>query len=143
MGIAYALIGSVTGSCVFVVCRMLGTQLHVSIHPFFMAMVSAIGCVWLLALTDFTIGSLNRFDFIMLTLCGLCSWIQQESQSIALQIEKGGRSAAVNYMIVVNAFLADIVLFGETVQTTDALGAMCIVCFTFMNALMKCFGKTM
>ena len=61
---------------------------------------------------------------------------------MALQLEKGGRSAAVNYLAVVNAFLADIVLFGETVQTTDLLGALCIVFFTFMNALMKCFGKT-
>jgi hypothetical protein len=34
---------------------------------------------------------------------------------MALQIEKGGRSAAVNYLIVVNAFLADIILFGEAV----------------------------
>jgi len=45
-------------------------------------------------------------------------------------------------MIVVNAFLADIIIFGEQVQTTDALGALCIICFTFLNALLKCFGKT-
>lgn len=68
--------------------------------------------------------------------------MQQESQAIALQIEKGGRSAAVNYLIVVNAFLADIILFGETVQISDLLGAVCIVFFTFLNALLKCFGKT-
>jgi len=61
---------------------------------------------------------------------------------MALQLEKGGRSAAVNYLTIVNAFLADIILFGETVQTTDFLGALFIVFFTFMNAVMKCFGKT-
>jgi len=37
--------------------------------------------------------------------------------------------------------MADIVLFGEKVEKTDMMGALCIVFFTFMNALMKCFGK--
>ena len=59
-----------------------------------------------------------------------------------MQLEKGGRTAAINYLAVVNAFLADIVLFGETVQATDLMGAMCIVFFTFTNALLKCLGKT-
>ena len=95
------------------VCRKLGSQVHISVHPFFFSLVSALGCGWLLALSHYTIGSLNRYDLIMLTLCGLCSWIQQESQALALQLEKGGRSAAINYMIVVNAFLADIIIFGE------------------------------
>lgn len=92
--------------------------------------------------SSYSIGKLGVYDGIMLTLCGLCSWIQQESQALALQLEKGGRSAAVNYLIVVNAFLADIIMFGETVETTDLLGAICIVSFTFLNALMKCFGKS-
>lgn len=61
---------------------------------------------------------------------------------MALQVEKGGRSAAVNYLVVVNAFLADIIIFGESVVLTDVLGALCIVFFTFLSAFMKCFGKT-
>ena len=79
-------------------------------------------------------------DAVLTTICGLCSWMQQEAMSMALQIEKGGRSAAVNYLVVVNAFLADIVIFGESVQPTDVMGALCIVFFTFLNAFMKCFG---
>ncbi len=110
-----ALWGSISGSFVFVVCRKLGTQVHVSLHPFYMAVICGFGGVWLLIFSRYTIGSLGTYDIIMLTLCGLCSWIQQESQAMALQIEKGGRSAAVNYLIVVNAFLADIILFGEAV----------------------------
>lgn len=141
-GVFLALFGSVSGSGVYVVCRKLGTQLHVSVHPFYMAVISGFCGVWLLSFSRYSISGLTSYDFMMLTLCGVCSWVQQESQAIALQIEKGGRSAAVNYLIVVNAFLADIILFGETVQISDLLGAVCIVFFTFLNALLKCFGKT-
>ena len=73
---------------------------------------------------------------------GLFSWIQQLAQSMALQIEKGGRSAAVNYLVVVNSFLMDAWFFGDAVRITDVAGATFIVFFTFLNALMKCTGKT-
>ncbi len=78
-GIVMALWGSVSGSFVFVVCRKLGTQVHVSLHPFYMALICGFGGVWLLAFTRYTIGSLGTYDIIMLTMCGLCSWIQQEA----------------------------------------------------------------
>lgn len=61
---------------------------------------------------------------------------------MALQIEKGGRSAAVNYLIVVNSFLADAFVFGDAIKWTDVTGATFIVFFTFLNALMKCTGNT-
>ena len=76
IGILYALFGAVSGSFVFVVCRKLGTSVHVSVHPFFMALISGLGGVWLLTFSRYTIGSLGWYDFIMLTICGLCSWIQ-------------------------------------------------------------------
>ena len=47
-GIIMALWGSISGSFVFVVCRKLGTQVHVSLHPFFMALICGFGGVWLL-----------------------------------------------------------------------------------------------
>ena len=52
-----------------------------------------------------------------------------------MQLEKGGRTAAINYLAVVNAFLADIVLFGETVQATDLMGAMCCCKYGILIAI--------
>ena len=78
-GIVMALWGSVSGSFVFVVCRKLGTQVHVSLHPFYMALICGFGGVWVLAFSRCTIGTLGTYDIIMLTICGLCSWIQQEA----------------------------------------------------------------
>lgn len=53
IGIFFALFGSISGSFVFVVCRKLGTQIHVSIHPFFMATISGLGGVLLLAFSRY------------------------------------------------------------------------------------------
>eukprot|EP00347_Sterkiella_histriomuscorum_P011479 403372297 len=141
-GVSLALFGAMSGACVYVVCRVIGKDLHVSVHSFYFAMMTGIGGFILHYFSKYEIGVLTVQDVFLTTACGMCSWLQQEAMSMALQIEKGGRSAAVNYLVVVNAFLADIIIFGESVQTTDILGALCIVFFTFLNAFMKCFGKT-
>ncbi|CDW78554.1 ymr253c-like protein [Stylonychia lemnae] len=98
IGTFLSLSGALAVTVVFIVCRKIGKDLHVSVHSFYFAM--------------------------------------------ALQIEKGGRSASVNYLVVVNAFLADVAIFGESVVFTDILGALCIVFFTFFNAFLKCFGQS-
>ena len=58
-----------------------------------------------------------------------------------MTLEKGGRLAAITYLVVVNAFLADLIIFGESLRLTDVIGALCISIFTFANAILKCFGK--
>lgn len=76
MGIFCALLGAVSGSFVYVVCRKLGNQVHVSIHPMFMALTSGLGAVLFLACSNYTISALNYYDMILITICGVCSWIQ-------------------------------------------------------------------
>ena len=131
-----------TGACVYIVCRLIGKDLHVSVHSFFFALTTGIGGFIALAFSKYSINPMNMQDALLGSMCGVCSWLQQEALSMALQVEKGVRSAAVNYLVVVNAFLADIVIFGERVQWTDIFGALFIVFFTFLNAFMKCFGQT-
>ena len=75
-GVFLSLFGSLAGSGVYVCCRKLGTQIHVSVHPFFMALISGFGGVWILGFSRYQIGKLCLFDAVMLTICGLCSWIQ-------------------------------------------------------------------
>jgi len=66
----------------------------------------------------------------------------KKGQSIALQLEKGGRSAAINYLVVFISFIFDALIYGEEVKMTDLLGAFFIIICTLSNAFMKCFGKT-
>jgi drug/metabolite transporter (DMT)-like permease len=61
---------------------------------------------------------------------------------LALRYEKAGRAAAVNYLVVVNAFFFDAFVFGEDIKGTDFMGASCIIVFALLNAALKCFGKT-
>ncbi|CDW82510.1 duf6 domain protein [Stylonychia lemnae] len=142
VGIFLSLFGAISGTMVYIVCRKIGKELHVSVHSFFFAVVTAFGGFIALSFTSYTIAPLGIKDILLTSLCGLCSWLQQECMSMALQIEKGGRSASVNYLVVVNAFLADVAIFGEPVVFTDILGALCIVFFTFLNAFLKCFGQS-
>ena len=123
-------------------CRKIGKNIHPSLHPFYFSLSTGIVGTLVIVFTGDKCGVINWFEFILLTVVGLCSWIQQLAQSIALQIEKGGRSAAVNYLIVVNSFLADAFFFGDAIKLTDVAGATFIVFFTFLSALLKCTGKT-
>lgn len=50
--------------------------------------------------------------------------------------------AAINYLVVVNAFIIDVFFFSAKIEITDVGGATCIVFFTFFSAMLKCFGKT-
>ncbi|CDW91868.1 drug metabolite transporter permease [Stylonychia lemnae] len=140
-GVFFAIFGSFNNALVFLVCRKIGKDIHQSIHPFYFAMMSAVGATLALFLSNIPSYPLSRSDFIMLSLCGLCSWVQQEGQSISLQYEKAARSAAINYLVVFNSFVIDALLFGETVKTSDLLGALFIIFFTLLNAILKCFGK--
>jgi drug/metabolite transporter (DMT)-like permease len=62
--------------------------------------------------------------------------------SLGLRYEKAGRAAAINYLIVVNAFLFDAFVFDENIRPTDVLGATCIILFTFLNVVLKCLGRS-
>ena len=141
-GIAFALFGSLNNAFVFVTCRKLGKDIHQSIHPFFYALTTIIGGFIALSFKNDDIFRLTKTDYVLLFLCGVFMWIKEEGQSLALKYEKGGRTAAINYLVVFNSFLFDALLYGETIRGTDVAGAVCIVIFTVSNAFMKCFGKT-
>jgi drug/metabolite transporter (DMT)-like permease len=48
--------------------------------------------------------------------------------------------AAVNYLVIVNAFLYDALVDSEPVKTTDIAGAIFIVLFTVVNTVLSCRG---
>lgn len=91
---------------------------------------------------DLRINTLSLYQVFMLFLAGLCSLLQQLGQSIAFQHEKAAKTAAINYIVVVNAFAMDVFFFGVNVKWSDLIGASFIICFTLLNALLNCFGKS-
>eukprot|EP00347_Sterkiella_histriomuscorum_P011188 403373411 len=142
LGVFFAIFGSLNNAFVFLVCRKIGKDLHQSIHPFYFALMTSIGATLALSFSNLQSYPLTKSDFILLSLCGICSWIQQEGQSISLQHEKAGRSASINYLVVFLSFIFDVLIFGETVKGTDIAGAIFIIFFTLLNAVLKCYGKS-
>jgi drug/metabolite transporter (DMT)-like permease len=59
--------------------------------------------------------------------------------SKSMQVEKAGRAAPINYLQVVIAWVADILLFGKQAEWTEILATFCIVFFTFLNSVQKGF----
>lgn len=141
IGVGFALFGSLNNALVFVCCRKIGTQVHSAIHPFYFAMMSIVGGLLAIILTGQELNPLTSWQFMILSICGICSWIQQIGQSMALRYEMGARTAAVNYIVVLNSFIFDIFYQGDTVKSTDILGAIFIAIFTLSSSIMKCFGK--
>ncbi len=54
-----AILGAVTGGSVYVVCRLIGKDLHVSVHSFFFALTTGFGGFLALAFSKYTINPMN------------------------------------------------------------------------------------
>lgn len=79
-------------------------------------------------------------SFGLLFATGIFGWLAQECVSKALQTEKAGRAASLNYLQVVVAFIFDITVFGRDASSwTDWLGSTLILIFTLLNSVRKCF----
>ncbi|TNV77408.1 hypothetical protein FGO68_gene6316 [Halteria grandinella] len=140
-GIVSALMGSVFSGFAYFSMRRLGTRVNPTINTFYFATSS---CV--LSFITFSVVPGQRiFSQIdwesvgLLILTGLLGWIAQEGVAKALQTEKAGRAASLNYLQVVIAFLADTIFFKRESSWTDYLGSTLILLFTLINSLRKCF----
>ena len=77
------------------------------------------------------------FSFGLLAAVGLTGWIAQEGVTAAVSLEKAARVSPINYIQVVIAWLADVLLFNTKVVWTDIVGTFMIIFFTFLNALYR------
>ena len=59
IGALLSLNGAVTGSMVFLICRKIGKDLHVSVHSFFFAIVTGFSGFITLAFTTYKISPLG------------------------------------------------------------------------------------
>ena len=73
--------------------------------------------------------------FSLLVLVGFCGWVAQEGVAKAVGLAPAARMAPINYLQVVIAWLADVLLFESKVYWTDIVGTILVLIFSFMAAL--------
>ena len=59
IGVILSIIGAATGSMVYLICRKIGKELHVSVHSFFFATVTGFGGFIALGFTTYKISPLG------------------------------------------------------------------------------------
>jgi drug/metabolite transporter (DMT)-like permease len=64
-------------------------------------------------------------------------WLAQEGVSKAVAIAEASSMAPINYIQVIIALLADILLMNHQLKWTDILGTILILFFTFLSTLIK------
>jgi len=123
--------------------RKLGTEIHSSVNPLWFGVFSVIACyIGMVALSDPIVEEFTWEAIGILMAVGFFGWIAQEGVSKAMQVEKAGRAAPLNYLQVVIAWVADVFLFDMRVKWTAVLGTVCIVLFTLLSTIQKGFcGK--
>ena len=78
IGVACAIFGSVMNAFVFLTCRKIGKDIHQAVHPFYLGVGTIIGSTFALAISGVECFPFTKTDAILLSICGICSWIQQE-----------------------------------------------------------------
>lgn len=140
-GVIIALSGSIASGFAYLSMRRLGTTVHALANPYYFGLFTLPACL----IVNFSLGDVFSPDMItwtgigLLLVTGIFGWIAQEGVSKAMQVEKAGRAAPINYLQVVIAWIADVCFFGASATWTDLLGTFCIVFFTFYGALQKSF----
>ena len=120
--------------------RRMGTGIHALQGPLYFGAFNVISCHMMVQATGERIVEPYSFEgAILLTLLGLFGWLAQTGVSKAMQVEKAGRAAPINYLQVVIAWAADILMFGKQASWTEILATFCIVFFTFLNSVQKGF----
>ena len=79
------------------------------------------------------------FAVIGLFVLATLGFVAQIGVTKSLSLEKAGRTAPLNYLQVVMAWIFDITCFGATAKWTDIVGTLFIVGFTLSSAVYKSF----
>jgi len=135
----FPIVNAICSSFSAVFVRMLGQSLHCVISPTYLCLASTIAAfpviLGYLSVKGF-IAIYSTRDWILLILIGLTGWAGQITSSRALQIEKAGRIAAINFDTVVLLFF-DIFYFGEIISPIEIFGIMLIMITVIGIALLK------
>lgn len=133
--------GSLASGFAYLTMRKLGENVNSAITTFYFGIFSGITSfiTFAIAPKQTMSAEISFFELGLLLAIGIFGWIAQEGVSKALQTEKAGRAASLNYLQVVVACIADISFFQRSIAWTDCLGAALILIFTLINSIKKCF----
>jgi len=130
-------------SGVYLITRKIGTKIHCITTPAWFGSVQSIlmAPIWMIyrSISGITINLTSQtFLYILMMCCGGC--IGQILMNRALQLEKAGRMAAVNYIQIPLLFICDIWYFDINISLLVVLGSLLIISCSFITAILKFLG---
>ena len=136
LGVFITLTASVCSGFAYLSMRKIGMSVHPVTNTFYFGVLNVQSCFLLsIVLKEEIIEPLNWTTVGLLVLVGFFGWIAQEGVTAAVSLAPAARVAPINYMQVIIAWIADVVLFNTPVMWTDILGTFMIIFFTFISTL--------
>ncbi len=134
------ILGALSDVGVYLITRQVKTSVH------FITMPTWYGVVQSMTMAPFWLGWRSHVNkpvnlgvqgvFYCFLMC-LGGWLGQIFMNRALQVEKVGRIAAVNYMQIPLLFFVDIFVFCESINLGEIMGSVLIISCSFFAALMR------
>lgn len=123
--------------------RIMGQSLKDGVNPLYFGTFSVYASFMQMSLQgDPLVEEYDWFTIAALFLMAFLGWVAQIGVTKSLSLEKAGRTAPLNYLQVVMAWIFDITCFGATAKWTDIVGTLFICGFTLGSAVYKGFINT-
>lgn len=121
---AVALVGALLSASAYVVVRKIGEAEHPLVIVYYLALVSAVGSLPVLATSAVWP---RPWEWLLLLGVGLTTQAAQVYMTRGLQLERAGRATSIGYLQIVLAALWGIVFFGEIPDRWSVAGASLII----------------
>ena len=129
---------------VLLTVRKIGKNVHFLVSPAYYSFFSLIFFSVLCVIMNFAQGYKTEWDFLLilyLSLAGVFEYLGQMTITCALQYEKAGRVAALEYVQVILGFVLELVLFKGEVGIASIVGSVLITGSSLTVTLLKCAGR--
>ena len=131
---------SIASGTAYLMMRIMGTALKDGVNPLYFGTFSSYASFLHMAIfRDPLVEEYDWFTIVGLFVMALLGFVAQMGVTKSLALEKAGRTAPLNYLQVVMAWIFDITCFGATAKWTDIVGTLFIVGFTLASAVYKGF----
>ena len=146
-GVLCGLSSASSSGVAYIFMRKIGEQVHSCMKPMYFGIFCAITCLIIQSGIEIYHSFISdgkpyksQFSLVMpawelglLLVTGLCGWLAQEGVSKAINLEKAGRVAIINYLQIVICFLFDTLYLKRKVFWTDIVGTIFIVFFSLLG----------
>jgi drug/metabolite transporter (DMT)-like permease len=136
-GVLIALVGSCSSAFAYLMMRKIGPQIDSAINPLYFGIFISIASMFATPPFGHALPQLEWPTIGLLAVFCFFGWAAQVGVSKAVQLEKGGRVAAVLYVQVVMAFAFDVLVYNAKIKWTNVLGTVCVIGFTLSASVYK------